>query len=197
MRFKNSGTTTSNLFVIQWSVWNVGKKEQHIKKTWANFSNSFAKQRKMEFYNGKTYYLKASFPDNMSCHWKVTGMAGTAKQKTLFCHWCSCQLGDIGKYQVDESRCDVCRRLTVKRCYYHNLENDSILNMCQKKCHLMECNYLFMKELAKDEGFTFLQFRSGPTELDREQNMNHIDFVATHIQERREFCAIVTTDLQK
>ena len=61
----------------------------------------------------------------------------------------------------------------------------------------MERTYPFMKELAKDEGFTFLQFRSGPTELDREQNMNHIDFVATHIQERREFRAIVTTDLQK
>ena len=31
--FKNSRTTTSNMFVIQQSVWKVEKKEQHIKKT--------------------------------------------------------------------------------------------------------------------------------------------------------------------
>ena len=54
-----------------------------------------------------------------------------------------------------------------------------------------------MKELAKDKGFNFLQFCSGPTELGQEQNMNHIDFVAKNIQERREFGAIVTADLQK
>ena len=54
-----------------------------------------------------------------------------------------------------------------------------------------------MKELAKDEGFTFLQFCSDPTELDQEQNTNHIDFVAKNIQERRGFGAIVTAEIQK
>ena len=83
-------------------------------------------------YNSKTYYLKASFPADMSCHWKVTGIGGATKQQTLFCHCCSCQSADIGKYKVEESRCDICRRLNIKRCYCHNLETDRIFNMRQK-----------------------------------------------------------------
>jgi hypothetical protein len=30
-------------------------------------------------YQGRTYYIRSSFPADMSCHWKVTGRGGAAK----------------------------------------------------------------------------------------------------------------------
>ena len=48
-------------------------------------------------YEGKTCLIKASFPADMSCHWKVTGLGGACKVSTYFCHLCGCTSNDCEK----------------------------------------------------------------------------------------------------
>ena len=66
-----------------------------------------------------------------------------------------------------------------------------------KKCLLVERTYTYLKFLIADTGFNYLQFCLSQTEIDKEQNINHVSFVPRNLQERHKYRAIHTSELMK
>jgi len=53
----------------------------------------------------------------MSSHWKSLHRGGAAKNKTHFCHCCSCTSDEIVTYNLDDP-CDRCRKRNTNKCLH-------------------------------------------------------------------------------
>ena len=102
-------------------------------------------------YQNNTYKVKPAFPVDMSCHWKVTGMGGAAKDVNLFCHLCLCESCNIARYQIGDKKCDWCMKHSFERCYCHEVETYDVTSFRKREIFQLERKYLYFTELDKDK----------------------------------------------
>ncbi len=118
-----------------------------------------------------------SYPQDMKSAQITSKKGGCCKTKRFFCHLCSCTKDRLVSFNVNEFRCDRCKRKGRLKCYHHEM-----------------CDSTTTKELLLDLEEEMAQFsarygddlmninkesklRTDPSQVDKETDVHHIEFV--------------------
>jgi hypothetical protein len=135
-------------------------------------------------------------PQDMSSIWKTVGLGGGCYNKKQFCYCCMCTNDLISVHKSGESRCDLCIRLEVTRCYCHPVNDEAFLQGTQR---MLEQHV----QSALDEGYSKLdaisaksKISTNPQIANKESIHNHIDFVPSSDSEVTQFSKLIKAELK-
>jgi hypothetical protein len=114
---------------------------------------------------------------DMKAAWYLSNRGGGCKNKTNFCHLCTCTKDSLTSFFAGDFRCDRCKRRDRKRCYHHTVcDSVSVPRMLQDLESQLGSYY-------ETHGKTYHQILSSTKlrfdhmQADRETDDHHIDYV--------------------
>lgn len=123
-----------------------------------------------------------SSPQDMSSLWKALKKGGACKQKTHFCHCCSCKSEDA--WNPRPERCSRCITTGRERCYHHDVGDVTTMERVLEEWKVLTDTYPYLgnKDLEKQ-----LNCRLAPNEANRSGEPSNIDFVPMTMRDRMKF----------
>jgi hypothetical protein len=147
-------------------------------------------------YGPKLCQFTVTHTTDMKAAWFLSSRGGGCKNKTMFCHLCSCTKDSLTSYFVDEFFCDRCKRRERKRCYHHTVcDSVSVPKLLQE----LESK---LGAYHKRHGKTYQQIlsttklRVDHMQADRETDDHHIDYVipAGSMEKQRQYAQFIARE---
>ena len=113
---------------------------------------------------------------DLKASWYLSHRGGGCKTKDFFCTLCSCSRHHLTSYNVDDFRCDRCKRRGKSKCYHHSV-HDSVSTeklLAELKTEL--------GSYAEKHGKTFAEvqkvskLKTDHMQANKETDVHHIDF---------------------
>ena len=143
-----------------------------------------------------TYHVNCSFPADLSCHWKVLGMGGACKVATMFCHLCGCQSSECAKFKVGGQRCKRCQDAGEEECFHHEMDDEDEIARKVERLLELEQKYNYLENLQVSDTNPLCQFQYDPTDANKTNIPNHIDFKPTTRQLALTFSQSIIAELR-
>jgi len=147
-------------------------------------------------YGPKLCPLTVTHTTDMKAAWFLSSRGGGCKNKTMFCHLCSCTKDSLTSYFVDEFCCDRCKRRERKRCYHHTVcDSVSVPKLLQE---LESKLGAYHKRHGKtyQQIFSTTKLRVDHMQADRETDDHHIDYVipASSMEKQRQYAQFIARE---
>ena len=149
-------------------------------------------------FEGRTYKIAGTFPADMSCHWKVTGMGGACKVKHYFCHHCACASDKITYFKFGDQRCDWCKAESNEKCCHFSVDTDTEIERKRSVALQLERKLPYLMYRSKDQHCNQLNretMMSDGSMLFKNNLSNHIEFEAANAAQLLQYSNLVTSEL--
>jgi hypothetical protein len=133
---------------------------------------------------------------DLSSGWKTTTLGGGCKTTEFFCSQCMVSRKTVVEYKVLHTRCPLCSRLSIERCYCREIVDETTLDM-------VKANLTTYIEGAMDEGFLRLDRIAKQSKIDIDQSVEnketerqHIDYQPQSAKDRTAFTRLLNDELR-
>jgi hypothetical protein len=114
---------------------------------------------------------------DMKAAWYLSNQGGSCKTTEFFCTLCSCTEDKLMSYNIDELRCDCCKKLDKHNCYHH-----AVCDSITVEALLSDLNYelgAYYDNYGKqfDDIKMKSRIKTDHIMANKECDINHIDYL--------------------
>jgi hypothetical protein len=127
-------------------------------------------------FGPKLHPFSVTHNTDLKAAWYLSDRGGGCKNKTFFCHLCDCTKNTLVSYNVNELRCDRCKRRGKPKCYHHKVCDEVYVNAMVDDLEQQLGKYYDRHGRTYEEIMSKTKLGTDHMQATKHLDPNHIDY---------------------